>query len=258
MEALSIVLLALFWPLLPLSLPVSALLERVRNPLARSLLMLIWPQIGVVLVGSLPTASTSNAIAPWLGAWAVLGALFYAWRLLSVRDLAIWARLHVTSAWSLLWLAWLAQLPPIQIAVLAVFLSLPAVVLTQVSAALQRRSGGAYLGLGGRLGSRWPRLAAVLAVALTAALAAPPMPPFFALLHLVLVSTWPLALCAAVVWVLWTWAVARLWQISLFGAGGDVPQPDDDLNRATIWLLFAFAAVLAAAALAWSWQWLML
>lgn len=256
MNALILLGLALSWPLLPFAWLVNAGFDRLRHPFARGLLMLIWPQIGVVLAPAMPMNAVSNTLAISMTALAAFGALFYAWRLLPVRDLFIWARLHATSAWSLLWLAWLAHLPQMELAWLAFGLSLPSAVLTVLAGGLAQRTGGAYVGLGGRLGSRWPRFATVLAGALVVALAAPPLPPFFAMLHLAMASIWPLALLVAVVWLLWTWAVAQLWHAAYFGAAGHSGREGDDLRCATPWFLFIITAALSAAAFAWSWQWL--
>ena len=113
---------------------------------------------------------------------AAVTALLYAWRLLAVRELFVWARLQASSSWPLIWLAWLFGMPGDRLIAVALALSLPAAVLTLLACAFRRRLGGAYLGLRGRLGPTYPRLTGALVVVLMAALAAPPFPGFFALL----------------------------------------------------------------------------
>ena len=66
---------------------------------------------------------------------AAFTALLYAWRLLAVREVFVWARLQATSAWALIWLAWLFGMSGERLIAVALALSLPAAVLTLLACA---------------------------------------------------------------------------------------------------------------------------
>ncbi|WP_298288280.1 hypothetical protein [Thiomonas sp.] len=241
-------------PLLPLSLAVNAVLQALPAAV-RAALLLVLPLGGAALLASLPPPSATVAQA--LQGLALLTALLYGWRLLAVRELFIWARLQATSAWPLVWLAWLHGVGGGWLLAVATALALPAAVLTVLGCALRQRTGGAYLGLRGRLGAAFPRLGAALAVAVLAALAAPPFPGFFAVLGLLALLPPPAAVAVLALWLLWSWAAARLWQLALYGPAWPRPAGRSDLGAAAAAGWVALAAAAVALALIGSWTWSM-
>ncbi|MDE1980677.1 MAG: hypothetical protein KGI86_15305, partial [Betaproteobacteria bacterium] len=72
----------LLLPLLPFSLAVNAALQALPNWL-RALLLVALPVAGAVVLGGVPVPT--GAMARVIQVVAALTALFYAWRLLSVR-----------------------------------------------------------------------------------------------------------------------------------------------------------------------------
>lgn len=243
-------------PLFPASLVINAILQALPDWL-RALLLFVLPAVGAGLLSTLPAPPTGEPLLA-LQVLAVLTALLYAWRLLAVREVFIWARLQATSAWPLVWLAWLHGLAGWKLVAIALALSLPAAALTLVACALRRRLGGAYVGLRGRLGAVYPRLAGAYAVVLVAALAAPPFPGFFAVLAVLHVVPATVVVALLVVWIVWSWAAAELWQKGLFGPGWMRPAGTDDLALAggTVWVIAALLFI--AAGLIGSWAWSML
>lgn len=252
--------LALCWPLLPFGLLLNAGYDRVSAPVLRAVLIVAVPLAGVALASAITDRAALGPAQAYVNGWALAGALLYGWRLLSVRDLFVWSRLYATSATPLLWLAFGIGASVHDLAVLALGLSLPAAVLTGLAGSLAARTGGAWLGSGGRLGSRYPKLAVVLAASLAAALAAPPFPSFFALLHLALHVDFGALLALALLGLLWTWAVARLCQHAFFGDAAISAAPaadghDHDLGLPTRLALLGLAALAVSLTLHWSWSW---
>ena len=66
MTAIHYVLAGLFLPLFPFSMVLNMLYARLRTPWLRSLLLLIWPQIGLIIV-----FSYDLSVPAWALAWAV-------------------------------------------------------------------------------------------------------------------------------------------------------------------------------------------
>jgi NADH:ubiquinone oxidoreductase subunit 4 (subunit M) len=251
MIELALALLAL--PLFPASLLVNAVLQALPVWL-RIPALLALPITGALLLGMVPVPAAP--LAPALSALAAFTALLYAWRLLAVRELFIWARLQATSAWPLVWLAWLHGMQSDRLVAVAVALTAPAAVLMVLASALRRRLGAAYLGLQGRIAPAYPRLAGAWVVALLAALAAPPFPGFFALLAVLRQLPALLALAVLVVWLVWSWAAAVLWQHALFGPQQPRAEDTADLSRGAvlIWVLLALAAMAVGLIGGWGWS----
>jgi hypothetical protein len=109
MTELGLVVVGLFLPLFPFSIVFNAVLERVERPLLRSVILLAWPQIGLLAFSTHAAATPS-----WLLGWALLTSLLYALRLLAMREVGRWTGFLATSAWALLaasarvtvWLRW--------------------------------------------------------------------------------------------------------------------------------------------------------
>jgi hypothetical protein len=242
----------LLLPLFPLSLLVNAALQ-VLPVWLRIPMLLALPVIGAVALGMTP--APGGPLALGLSVLAGFTALLYAWRLLAVREVFIWARLQATSAWPLVWMAWLHGMSPDKLVAVALAVTVPAAVLMLMACALHRRLGAAYVGLVGRMGPAYPRLTGAWVVALLAALAAPPFPGFFALLAVMHQISAGLVVVVLAVWLLWSWAAAVLWQHGLFGP--EFPRAtgtaDLSLTGSTAWLMLAAAGVVFGLIGGWAW-----
>lgn len=243
MSELGFVFIGVFLPLFPFSVAFNALFERVGHPLARAALLLAWPQVGLWGLSAL-----AADIPPWVVAWALASSLLYAFRLLAMREMVRWTGFLATSAWALLWLPAHAGVQPSQLWTFAAGFSVPLVFLTLLAQTLAHRFGAAYTGLYGGLAQRMPRLAGVLVVSLLAATATPLFPAFFGMLHALVVSRPVPAVSLAGIWLIWSWAGARLLQGLIVGPAE--PSPELDLRVGTAWLYTAGLAALVFAGLA--------
>jgi len=237
----------LFLPLFPLSMPYNMLYARLRNPLMRGLILLAWPQLGLLLV-----AGAGNAVPTWIMVWALLTSLLYALRALALRELGLWTGFVGTSAWALLWILHNYGVGMPLLRFYALGISIPLALLAFLGAGLERRFGAAYLGLYGGLAASVPRLAGILVFVVLAIIATPLFPGFFAMLSIIIKSAPVMPLLAAgvsVVWMLWSWAGAKLIQGLIAG-----PQqgPAIDLSQGAMWLYSVMLVGLAAAGIYWS------
>jgi hypothetical protein len=249
---IELIIALLLLPLFPLSMLVNAVLQALPVWL-RIPVLLALPVIGAVLLGMTP--APGGLLALGLSILAAFTALLYAWRLLAVREVFIWARLHATSAWPLVWMAWLHGVSADQLVAVALAVTVPAAVLMLMACALRRRLGAAYLGLRGRMGPAYPRLTGAWVVAMLAAIAAPPFPGFFALLAVLHQISAGLVVVVLAMWLLWSWAAAVLWQHALFGpefprAAGTA---DLSLSGSTAWLMLASVVVVFGLIGGWAW-----
>lgn len=235
-------LIALFLPLFPLSAVQNLILARLRAPFARAVLLLLWPQIGVTLLHTL-----QPPVPGFVVAWALASAAFYALRLLTVRDLGVWAGFLASSAVALSWglVAHGADINELRLFVL--WFSLPAALLVLLIGPLTERLGAAYAGLFAGLAEAQPRLAIVLSAVVLSTIATPPFPGFFALLDLLRGLSSGSALAVLGVWLIWGWAATRLLQGFVAGNGRDVGAPD--LARSSLLTYIAALAVFAATGL---------
>ena len=232
---------ALFLPLLPLSVLFNAVLTHLRHPLARCLLLLVWPQVGVVILQSVPLP-VPQALVPW----ALFTSAFYALRLLTVRDLGLWAGFLASSAFALTWgLAVSGHAEGLQL--FALWFSLPPALLALLAGPLAQRLGAAYAGLSGGLAGPLPRLAGVLAVIVFAAVGTPPFPGFFALLGLLHELSGPAAVAVLAIWLVWGWAAARLLQGFIFGM--ERPNAVADIARGSALAYFGVLGAFTTAGL---------
>lgn len=222
---------ALFLPLYPLSVPFNVLLARLRQPSVRFVLLLLWPQIGVLLL-----QQAQAAVPAWLVGWALLSAALYAVRLLTCRDLGRAAGYLATSATALTWGLAAGTAGVEQLVQFAFWMSLPAALVTLLDGMLAGRFGAAYAGLCPGLGGALPRFAALLVVTMLAAVATPPFPGFFALLGLMHGLGGQAAVAVLVIWLVWAWAAVRLLQG--FVAGTCRVDGIDDLRpgAALVWV----------------------
>jgi len=235
-----LILVALFLPLFPLSVVPNLILAHLRPPFARAALLLLWPQLGVTLLHAL-----QPEIPAFVLTWALLSAAFYALRLLTVRDLALWAGLLASSALALTWVLAARGADVDALRLFVFWFSLPPALLVLLTGPLVRRLGAAYAGLFAGFAEGQPRLAVVLTAVTLSTVATPPFPGFFALLDLLrgLGSTAVLGVLG--IWLIWGWAATRVLQGFVTGSGRE--NTAADFRRSS---LLTYSAVLIAFAVA--------
>jgi NADH:ubiquinone oxidoreductase subunit 4 (subunit M) len=208
----TILIAALFLPLFPFSMALNAALAQLRHPVLRFAVLLIWPQIGVLLLHQV-----QESMPQWIVAWALFSAAFYAVRLLTCRDLGRYAGYLASSSLALTWGLAASGAETETLALFAFWLSLPAALMLLLADVMSRRFGAAYAGLCPGLGNTFPRLSALLVATTLAAIATPPFPGFFALLGL-FTQLHGIALVAVLtIWLVWGWAATRLLQNFIAG-----------------------------------------
>lgn len=233
---------ALFLPLFPFSMLPNLILSRVRWPVARFVLLLAWPQIGVAVL-----ILTDPKIPAFVVPWALASSALYALRLLTVRDLGLWAGFLAASVLPLTWGLAQSGAPTENLYLFAFWFSLPAALLALLTKPLIDRFGAAYSGLPGGLSAMLPRLSAVLVVTLLAAVATPPFPSFFAMLDLLRRMSPSADLAILVIWLVWGWGATRLLQGFVVGAAE--PASINDIGRRSTWGYTSVLCVLVIAGL---------
>ena len=228
MRHIGYLFVGLFLPLFPLSIVFNAVFGRITHPLLRPALLLAWPQVGLLALSTIAADPPS-----WLVTWALATSALYAFRLLAMREMGRWTGFLATSAWTLLWLPASAGVLSSQLWPFAAAFSVPLACVTLLARVLEQRFGAAYTGLYGGLAQSMPRFAGVLVVSVLAATATPLFPSFFTMLGTLIVSQPVPAVVLAVVWLIWSWAAARLLQGLIVGAAD--PGPQNDLDTATTW-----------------------
>ena len=246
MSGLLIILAAFFLPLFPASLVFNRLAAGITNPILRLALFIVWPQIGVALIVWGDLAPVGTVIVTWAG----LSAIFYAFRLLTVREVGRWSTMLASSAWPLVWLFVAQGADRLDLVAFTLALTAAPVLMLLVRDALATRLEAAYTGLHGGLARDLPRLSGVIVVTTLAAMALPVFPGFFALLELLSLASLPVALAVLLTWLLWSWAGARLLQGTVFGPrSGPVA---DDLARGQAWIFAALLVLVVIAGLIWT------
>lgn len=235
----------LLLPLFPFSMPFNLLLGWLKRPGVRFAVVLIAPQLGILALDHV-----AEPIPAWLPIWALASAAFYAIRLLSVRDLGMWAGFLATSALALVWHVAAHGAAPLELHVLAFGLSLPPALLMLLAGTLTRRFGAAYAGLHGGLARCLPRWSRLLVLVVLAAIATPVFPGFFILLGLVFEAGWSSAAGILFVWLIWSWAGTRLLQGFVFDACREVEirdvRPAAVAAYSGVLVLFALAGLIVA------------
>lgn len=238
---------ALFLPLFPLSMIFNALFARLKHPLPRTLLLLLWPQLGVAAL-----YLSAAPVPVWVVFLAVLTSLFYGVRALALREMGLWTSFLATSSWALLWIWAHEGADDMVLHFYALSFSVPLVLMALLTAGLERRFGAAYAGLYGGLAQVLPRFSGVLVFVVLAVIATPLFPTFFAMLATI-VTALPaapaLGVGVAFTWLIWSWAGARLLQDMLVGPGKACEARD--LSLASTWVYAAVMLLLVAAGLAW-------
>lgn len=239
---MTLLIIGLFLPLFPLSMLQNLLLARLRAPLLRAALLVLWPQAGVALLDALqPT------IPQFVVTWALLSAAFYAVRLLTVRDLGMWAGMFASSALALTWGLAAAGARITDLHLFVFWFSLPAALLILLIGPLTQRFGAAYAGLYAGFAEQLPRLAGVLTVLVLGTIATPPFPGFFALLGLLQSIGAVAAIGVLCIWLVWGWAATRLLQGFVSGTGRAFTAVD--LGSAGLLAYIAAVGVFVAAGL---------
>lgn len=232
-------LVGLFLPLFPLSMVFNAVYSKVRNPVLRGILLLAWPQPGLIGISYFGLTTPD-----WIIVWAILTSLLYAFRAVALRELGLWTSFIATSSWALIWILSGNNFDSSLLPSLSLAISAPLALMAFLGAGLERRFGAAYFGLYGGLAQSIPRFTGVLVMVVLATVATPVFPTFFVMLSMIFktVLTAPfIAVGVGLVWLLWSWAGARLLQGLIVG-----PQKTSvvDLNHPTLLLYIAALTVL--------------
>ncbi|WP_407275383.1 hypothetical protein [Halothiobacillus sp. DCM-1] len=222
-----LLLAGIFLPLFPFSMIFSAVFSRLSHPVARILLLLLWPQAGVWLLAQagLPLAS------PFFVGWAIFTFLLYALRLLTVRDLFQWSAMLLISATTLTWLLASTTADRLLLQQFVLWLTVAPVFLVFLAEALKVRFGAAYAGLFTGLARRLPRLSALLVFSVLAAMALPIFPAFFSMLGLMVQSPIHWGVPVLIGWLFWTWAGTRLLNGFVFGTPSQTTATDLCLGK---------------------------
>jgi NADH:ubiquinone oxidoreductase subunit 4 (subunit M) len=239
MPTIAVILTAVFLPLFPLSMLFNLLYTRVKHPLPRSVMLLAWPLIGLAVLKAFATS-----IPAWLPIWAVLTSILYALRALALREVGLWTGFLATSSWALLWVLGAEGSGLMQLCLFAIGISVPLALMATLTGGLERRYGAAYLGLYGGLAQTIPRFSGVLVMVVLAVIATPLFPAFFAMLSIIIkaIPVAPsVAIGVGIVWMLWSWAGAKLLQGLIVGQKQAAVV---DLSMANMWLYVALLAAL--------------
>jgi len=225
-----LIVAAVFLPLFPLGAVFNAALARL-HPAARFIVMLLWPQVGVAAIQLAGTAVPAAFL--W---WALGSAALYALRLLTVRDLGLYAGFLASSSLALTWGLAVAGAPWMQVSLFAFWFTLPAAFLGLFTGPLIDRFGAAYAGICAGIGRSMPRLAAGLVFVVLAGVATAPFPAFFALWLLLRELDGAAVVAVLIIWLVWGWAATILLRGFVFGTPGSVPVVD--IGRGAAWSLW--------------------
>lgn len=239
MNDLYLILIGLFLPLFPMSMVFNTVFAVIKNSVLRALLIVAWPISGLTLLDQLQVN-----LPDWVLIWGIATSLLYGLRLLTIREVGLWTSFLATSAWALLWVPVQNGVQLDTLYLQAMSFSATFVLLIFICAQLSSRFGAAYVGLYGGLAETQPRLAGVLVIVLLAVIATPVFPSFFSMLQTIVVLApqsllW--ATLVGVVWLLWSWAGARVIQGLIVGAPKHKNIPD--INGVQLW---AYSAALIA------------
>ncbi len=237
-----ILLTGVFLPLFPMSMIFNAIVDNIKHPWLRVLLFAVWPLIGLLIV-----YNSKVVIPDWLMPMALTTSALYALRMLSLREVTQWSGFLATSLWSLLWLAVMHDTPVGLLYSYAISMSTPLVLLVLLSAGLEQRFGAAYTGLYGGLARTIPRFTGILVTVVVAAIATPLFPTFFIMLDMIVetISATPLAAMALLlIWLLWSWAGARLIQGLIVGRASNVKILDMEITTISLYALILLMLII--------------
>lgn len=226
MDWLTLALAANFLPIFPFSLIFNRMISLAPGYWVQAAALIVLPQLGIRLMDLLPQSRLPLAHSSFWTGLVMFTAVSYAFRAISVQDVAVWARLMATSGLTLGWILRMPHTAPHAMSTLVLAWSVPAALLTIFAGLLAARAGGAYLGLQGGLATVLPRLSGLMALSALAVGATPVFPSFFALIHafrvLPLAWFWPLLLLI----LIWGWSVGSFLQELLFGTYRGERMPD--------------------------------
>jgi len=240
-ESLIILLAGIFLPLFPMSMVFNAIVDYSKPAWLRAFLLVTWPLIGLFIL-----LNINVTLPDWLLPLALFTSILYALRILTLREVNQWSGFLATSLWSLLWLPVMQDTTAVLLYSYALSMSVPLILLVLLSTGLEQRFGAAYIGLYGGLARTIPRFAGVLVIVVVAAIATPVFPTFFIMLHLVVetLAAKPFAaMVLLLIWLLWSWAGARLIQGLIVGRASDVKIPDMDISTIGFYSMVLLALV---------------
>jgi hypothetical protein len=242
-ETIIILLAGIFLPIFPMSMVLNAIIENIRHAWFRVFIFIAWPLCGLFIV------IESGVILPdWLILLALVTSFLYALRILTLRDVDQWCGFLATSFWSLLWLAVLQEYQAKLLYGFAFGMSAPLVLLVLLSKGLEQRFGAAYMGLYGGLARTIPRYSGILVLVVVAATATPLFPTFFIMFDLIVktVSSTPyVAIVLLLIWLLWSWAGARLIQGLIVGRASDIKVADMGMSVISLYTIVLFTLIAA-------------
>ena len=210
-----IIIAGIFLPLFPLSMVFNTLFDRARNTKLRILILLVWPQIGLLIAHS-----AGVDIPTWVLVWAGLTALLYGFRALVLREVSMWVSFIATSSWAVLWAVMDGNATSGEMIYFALGFSIPLAILVLLASELEKRFGAAYTGLYNGIAETLPRLSGVLSMVVLAIIATPLFPAFSGMLAGIVnaaSASFFAASLLSLVWLIWGWAGARLLQGLLIG-----------------------------------------
>jgi len=223
-ESIIILLAGVFLPLFPMSMVFNAVLENIKQPWLKVLVFTVWPLCGFAIV------FYSGVETPqWVLMLALFTSALYALRMLSLREVNQWTGFLAISIWSLLWLAVAQDISEVLLYSYALSMTVPLVLLVMLSAGLEKRFGAAYTGLYGGLARTIPRFSGVLVTVIVASVATPLFPSFFIMFDMVVetIDVMPFAsIILLLIWLLWSWASARLIQGLIVGRASNTKVAD--------------------------------
>ncbi len=238
-DLLTTLLAGIFLPLFPMSMVFNAILDKVKYNWLRALLFLGWPLVGLLIL------QNSNPEMPdWVLILALTTSFLYALRMLTLREVNQWSGFLATSLWGLLWLPVIQGVSAELLYWFAISMSIPLVLMVFLSAGLEKRFGAAYTGLYGGLARTIPRYSGVLVTVVVAATATPLFPTFFIMLDMVVetISNKPVAaLALLLIWLLWSWAGARLIQGLIVGRASKFKVVDMNINAISFYSIVLIA-----------------
>jgi len=238
-----IALAGIFLPLFPMSMVFNAVLDRINQAWLKGGLFVVWPLCGLLII-----FYSGVAIPDWVLTLALGTSILYALRMLSLREVNQWNGFLATSLWSLLWLAALQGTSEILMYAYALCMTVPLVLLVMLSAGLEQRYGAAFTGLYGGLARTIPRFSGVLVTVIVAAIATPLFPTFFIMFDLIVetISIRPFAaMMLLLIWLLWSWAGARLIQGLIVGRASNVRVVDFDVPTISFYSIVLLALAMA-------------
>lgn len=242
-DSLLILVVGIFLPLFPMSMVFNAILDGIKHGWLRALLFIAWPLCGLFIV-----LNSELNMPDWLLPLVLFTSVLYALRMLSLREVNQWNGFLATSLWSLIWLPVMQDIPAGLLYSYAISMSVPLVLLVLLSAGLEQRYGVAYTGLYGGLARTIPRFAGVLVIVVVAAIATPLFPTFFIMLDMVVktISVSPYAaMVLLLIWLLWSWAGARLIQGLIVGRASNEKIADLDSTAIGFYSTVLLALIVA-------------